>query len=225
MIYSTVATIGFQCAKCGEMQFKNVSVFELSHFNQESYCCSCGAPIITLKSMEHGNYSIEYPCIYCGESHYILAKRGMLWGEELLQLTCREKELPVGYIGPEFKVISACQEIKKTFIQLASELVTDEETESEFDNFFIVYAVMEKLGKMVDDGQLGCKCGNRNLAVEILSDRIEIVCELCQALAVIYTDNKDVLRLLDGVGSIFLEENMKWFLNEAYKSHHLVKNK
>ncbi|RNC28903.1 MAG: hypothetical protein AWM53_01090 [Candidatus Dichloromethanomonas elyunquensis] len=225
MIVLTDTTIGIQCAKCGEVQFKTVSVFDFSHFNKEGYCCSCGAPIITLTSIDRGNYSIEYPCIYCGESHYLLAKRGTIWGESLLQLSCREKEIPLGYIGPRTKVENSCRDIKKTFIQLASELVNDEEAESEFDNFFIVYGVMEKLGKMVERGQLGCCCGNYNLAVEILSDRIEILCELCQASGVIYTDNKEVLRILDGVGSIFLEENMKWFLNDAYKSQHLVKNK
>ncbi|NLI91105.1 MAG: hypothetical protein GX434_02530 [Peptococcaceae bacterium] len=225
MIVSTVTTIGIQCAKCGEVQFRTVSVFDFSHFNEESYCCSCGAPIITLRSVERGNYSIEYPCIYCGESHYIVAKRGSIWGDDLFPLTCRGKELPLGYIGPRHKVENSCRDIKKTFVQLASELVNDEETESEFDNFFIVYAVMEKLGKMVERGQLGCRCGNYNLSVEILSDRIEIVCELCHASGVIYTDNKEVLRILDGVGSIFLEENMKWCLNDSYKSHHLVKNK
>lgn len=224
MIVSTDTTIGIQCSKCGEVQFRTLSVFCFSHFNQESHCCSCGAPLITLTSFERGNFRIEYPCIYCGESHYILAKRNTIWGEELLQLACREKEIPIGYIGPRLKVASACQEIKKTFIQLASELVNDEET-SEFDNFFVVYAVMEKLGKMVEHRQLGCRCGNHNLAVEILADRIEIVCESCQAVGLIYTDNKEILRILDSIGSIFLEENKTWSLNDSYQGQNLVKNK
>lgn len=224
MIVSTTTTIGIQCSKCGELQFRTLTVFAFSHFNKESYCCSCGAPLLTLTSFERGNFSIEYPCIYCGESHYIFAKRGLIWGEDLLQLACKEKEIPIGYIGPRFKVMNSCQEIRKTFIQLASELVNDEET-FEFDNFFVVYAVMEKLGKMVERSQLGCRCGNHNLAVEILTDRIEIVCELCQAKGIIYTDNKEILRILDSIGSIFLEENMTWFLNDSYLSHNLVKNK
>ncbi len=224
MIVSTNTTIGIQCAKCGEVQLRTLSVFSFSHFNKESYCCSCGAPLITLTNFERGNFSIEYPCIYCGESHHILAKRNLIWGEGLLELLCREKELPIGYIGPQYKVISYCEDVKKTFIQLASDLVNDEET-CEFDNFFVVYGVMEKLGKMVECGQLGCRCGNHNLSVEILTDRIEIVCELCQATGVIHTDNKEILRILDNVGSIFLEENKNWFLNDSFISQNLVKNK
>lgn len=225
MIVPTITTIGIQCSKCGELQFRNLSLFAFSHFNKESFCCACGAPLITLTSFEQGKFSIEYPCIYCGESHFILAPRSLIWGEELLPLVCSEKELPIGYIGPELKVVISCQDIKKTFVRLASELVNDEEAEGEFDNFFVVYAVMEKLGKMVEREQLGCRCGNNNLSVEILTDRIELVCETCQAAGIIYTNNKEILRILDGMRTIFLEENMTWFLNDPYQGHNLVKNK
>ncbi len=225
MIVTTITTIGIQCSKCGELQFKTLSVFALSHFDKESCCCSCGSTLITLTSYERGRFSIEYPCIYCGESHLIQAKRALIWGEDLFQLSCREKGIPIGYIGPRHQVENSCQEIKKTFVQFVSELVNDGDTELEFDNFFTVYAVMEKLGKVVECGQLGCRCGNKNLTVEILPDRIELLCESCQAAGVIYTNNKEILRILDGMGSIFLEENVTWFLNDPYQGHDLVKNK
>jgi len=225
MLVSTITTIGIQCSKCGELQFKSLSVFDFSHFNEQQICSACGASLVMLTYFERGIYRIEYPCIYCGQSHHVFARRGLVWGEELLQLPCTGKEFPVGYIGPQLKVMNSCQDIKKTFIQLASELVSDEEPESEFDNFFVVYGVMEKLGKMVEHSQLGCRCGNQNLSVEILSDRIKIICGFCEATGVFHTDNKEILRILDGVGSIFLEENMTWFLNGPYKGHDLVKNK
>jgi hypothetical protein len=108
-------------------------------------------------------------------------RRELLWGDKLLELSCTAKELPVGYIGPQNQVVGSCQELKKTFVQVASELVKDEETEAEFENFFVVYAVMEKLSQMVERNQLGCRCGNHNLVVEILSYRIELICETCKA--------------------------------------------
>jgi hypothetical protein len=86
-------------------------------------------------------------------------------------------------------------------------MVNDEETESEFDNFFCVYAIMEKSAKWLNENQLGCRCGNDNLAVEIYGQD-ELVCESCHAAGIIYTDNKEILRILDGIRSIFLEENM-----------------
>ena len=225
MIVSAVATIGIQCSKCGELQFRTLSVFAFSHFNQESYSCTCGAHLIIITSIERSNFSIEYPCIYCGESHYLLTKRNHIWGEDLLKLVCNDKNLPIGYIGHNHQVVNSCQEIKKNFVQLASQLVNDGENEYEFDNFFIVYAIMEKISKMVERGQIGCRCGNKNLTVEILSDKIELVCQACYAIGTIYTDNKEILRIIDSMGSIFLEDNMTWFPKDPLEGHNLVKNK
>lgn len=225
MIVSAVATIGIQCSKCGELQFRTLSVFAFSRFNQESYSCVCGAPLVIITSIERSNFSIEYPCIYCGESHYLLTKRNLIWGEDLLKLICSVKNLPIGYIGHHNQVINSCQEIKKNFVKLASQLVNDGENENEFDNFFIVYAIMEKISEMVERGQLGCRCGNKNLSVEIQSDKIELVCQTCYAIGTIYTDNKDILRIIDSMGSIYLEDNMTWLPNDPLKGHNLVKNK
>lgn len=155
----------------------------------------------------------------------MLAKRDFIWSDKLLSLSCSEKELPIGYIGPDQQVIPLCEEIKKTFVQVASELVSDEEQEGEFDNFFIVYAVMEKISKMVERQMIGCRCGYNKLSVEILPDRIELECQNCHGVGVIYTDNKDILHILESMGSIYLEENMTWFLNGSYNDQNLVRNK
>lgn len=225
MILSAVATIGIQCSKCGELQFRSLSAFAFSRSDRESYLCSCGAHLFTITSIEKSNFSLEYPCIYCGESHYLLTKRSYIWGDDLLPLVCNEKDLPIGYIGNNQQVTDSCQEIKKNFVKLASQLVNDGENESEFDNFFIVYAVMEKISKIVERGQLGCRCGNKSLSVEILSEKIELVCQSCSAIGTIHTDNKDILSIIDSMGSIFLEDNMTWFPNDPYKDRNLVKNK
>lgn len=225
MIVSTDTSIGIQCSKCGELQFNTLSAFSFSHFSKKNFYCSCGAPLLTVTNNKRGNFSIEYPCIYCGQSHYILARRGFIWGNEILELACSEKKLPIGYIGPRKEVISSCQEIKNSFVKFASELVKDEGSESEFENFLVVYAVMERLCKLVERDLLGCRCGNSNLAVEILHDRIELICEKCSAVGVINTNNNDILSIIDSMGMIFLEENMSWFINDSYNDQHLVKNK
>ena len=223
MIVSAVATIGIQCSKCGELQFSSLSAFAFSRSDRESYFCTCGAPLFTITSIERSNFSLEYPCIYCGESHYLLTKRNQIWGDNLLMLGCNDNDLPIGYIGNNQQVSSSCQEIKKNFVKLASQLVNDGENESEFDNFFIIYAIMEKISKMVERGKLGCRCGNKNLSVEILSEKIELVCQSCSAIATIDTDNKDILRIIDSMGSIFLEDNMTWFPKDPLKDRNLAK--
>jgi len=224
MIVPTTITLGIQCSKCGEMRFRTFSLFAFSHLKKESSYCDCGALLLNLSDLGRGSFGLSYPCIYCSDSHYIVTKRSKIFGKDTLQLFCPDNELPLGYFGPRQQVINSCEDIKKEFVYFAYQMVNDEEKESEFDNFFVVYAVMEKLGKMAIRDQLGCRCGNRHMAVEIMPDRIEIICGSCRAVGIIDTDNKEILRIIDDMGTIFLEENMEIFLSDVYKSHHLLNN-
>ena len=225
MIVSAVKTIGIQCSICGELQFITLSMFELSHFNEKSVCCCCGATLVTIAVNERGTYTIQYPCIYCGEPHFMVAKKSSFWGEKPLQLTCKAENTPIGYIGSKQFVENSCQEIMKRFVQVVSQLLHEEDQDGESDNFFIIYAVMEMLGKMAQNGKLGCKCGNNNLAVEIMPDCIEIKCSVCRASGVIYTDNKEILCIINNMGAIFLEEDATLFISDDCGSSPLVKNK
>jgi len=155
----------------------------------------------------------------------MVVKKDLIWGEEPLQLTCKAENTPLGYIGSKQFVENSCQEIMKRFIQLVSQLLQEDEPEAESDNFFVVYAVMEMLGKMAQAGKLGCKCGNNDLAVEIMADRIEIKCSACRASGIIHTDNKEILRIINNIGTIFLEEDATVFISDHYESSTLVKNK
>jgi len=221
MIIPAVTNLVIQCSKCGELQFRAPSLFNFSHFNKESYFCNCGGLLLTITHFNKQIFNIEYPCIYCGKHHFMATKRNVLWSDNILRLRCSDKKLAIGYIGPKSLIDNCCQEIKKNFLRFACQLVNDKEKEFEFEVFFVVYAVMEKLSKMVDQGKLGCRCGNKNLAVEILADRIELACERCNALGVIQTDRKDILYILDNLGSICLEENMTLKISDTYEKWYI----
>jgi hypothetical protein len=195
MIVSAIKTIGIQCSNCGELQLKTLSIFELSHFNEKSICRCCGASLVTLTVNERGYYTIQYPCIYCGESHFMVVKKDLIWGEKPLQLICKTENTPIGYIGSKQFVENSCQEIMKRFIQLVSQLLNEEEPDAEFDNFFVVY------------------------------DCIEIKCSACRASGLIYTDNKEILRIINNMGTIFLEEDTTVLISDHYETNVLVKNK
>lgn len=213
MIILTDTMVGVQCSKCGELHFRTLSRFAFSHFNKEYFSCSCGAPLLTILKIEDSKFRIEYPCIYCGKTHQIVAKRSAVWGEDVLKLECQVKKLPIGYIGKRNSITGLCQEMKQGFVQFASQLVNDEEPDNDFEYFFIIYALMEKIGKMAEADLLGCKCGNNNLAVEILPEGIEIICEKCHAVGMISAADKEILSKIDHMAAISLEENMTTLIN------------
>jgi len=216
--------IGIQCSKCGDLQYRTLSLFDFSCEKKISFYCECESLLLTVSRLDRGYFKIEFPCIYCGQTHQLVEKRENIWGKNVVKLKCMGIELPIGYIGLKKYVDRASQEMKKMFVQFASKMVEDDELDGEFDNFFIVYSLLEKLSKMAEKNLLGCRCGNKNLIVEVFADRIELYCERCEAIAVIYISHKEVLRIIDNIGMIFLKENMTWYVNSSYKGQNKIKN-
>lgn len=218
MIFPTITTIGMICPHCGKLQYKTVSAFSFAHDERNNYICACGTPLLAMRCFKQKKISIEYHCIYCGRPHYKSTDRKSIWGTEPLTLVCTDKARPIGYFGPRQTVVELCQDTKKDFVDFVSELVTDEEEfDNQSDDFFIVYGVMEILDRMADRGQLSCECGNHDLTVEILPDKIELFCDSCKAVGIIHTGKMSILRILDELGKIRLESNMIQIFNDTLR--------
>ena len=132
-----------------------------------------------------------------------------------MPLVCPEVEASIGFVGPKQKVAQACQEREKTITELACELGY----EDEFENPEVMLKLLDHLHRLAKDGALGCKCGNHNLTFELLPDRIELYCEICDAVGVIYGENNENIRIFEGMTSVSLDENKTVLLNCTQHGH------
>jgi len=183
------------------------------------YHCQCGSPLLTITTHKRKFFNVSFHCAYCGRVHYLRVSRNALWGKEALPLVCPDVEATVGFIGPKQKVNQACQEKEKSIGELAAELGY----ENEFENPEVMIKVLDMLHLLAKQGNLGCRCGNRHLTFELMPDHIELYCESCEAIGIIYADNPESVLLLEGMSSLYLEENKTWVVNRPFKGHHLAK--
>lgn len=218
MILTTHTSVVIQCPKCGELEFHALSLFAFSGKGRENLYCRCGEPLLSVASRDRMHFNLSYHCAFCGQVHYARLKRGVLWGKAVFPLVCPEVEASAGFIGPKQKVSQACQEREKSIAELAAELGYEEE----FENPEVMLRLLEHLHRLAKDGALGCKCGNHNLSFELLPDRIELYCEDCEAVGVIYGENADNIRIFEGMTSISLDENKTWMINRTVRGHHLA---
>jgi hypothetical protein len=174
---------------------------------------------MSFSSRNRQQFNISYNCAYCGETHYLRLSRKAIWGKEVLPLTCPTVGASVGYIGPKQKVTQACQEREKSIGELALELGYEEE----FENPEVMLLILDHLHRLTRQGDLGCACGNHQLSFELLPDRIELYCECCEAVGVIYADSSDNVRQIEGIKSMYLEENKTWFINSPLSGQHVSK--
>ncbi|MDQ7093009.1 hypothetical protein REC12_05360 [Desulfosporosinus sp. PR] len=219
MILTTNTTIAIQCSQCGELEFHAISLFAFSQQGRKLLHCGCGRQLVSVASRNRQQFNISYACAYCGETHYLKLNRHAIWGKEALPLTCPTVEASVGYIGPKQKVTQACHEREKSIGELALELGYQEE----FENPEAMLRILDHLHLLAKQGDLGCACGNHQLSFELLPDRIELYCECCEAVGVIYADSADNVRQVEGINSMYLEENKTWRINSPLRGQHLSK--
>ncbi|MHB1653190.1 MAG: hypothetical protein ACYCVD_12035 [Desulfitobacteriaceae bacterium] len=221
MILATHATVAIQCPRCGQLEFQALSLFAFAGQERVNLTCDCGAHILAVASRDRRQFNISYHCAFCGDTHYLRINRNVIWGQEVLPLICPEMESSVGFVGPKQKVTHAYQEKEKSIGELAAELGYEEE----FENPEVMLKVLDHLHHLAKEGVLGCGCGNRQLSFELLPDKIELYCEYCEALGIIHADSPENIRPLEGMNSIYLEENKTWQINRPARGQHLAKAK
>ncbi len=217
MIITTNTTIAIQCSQCGELEFHALSLFAFSRQGRKNLYCGCGRQLMSVTSRNRRQFNVTYLCAYCGETHYLKLNQHGIWGKEALPLACPDVGASVGYMGPKQKVTHACREREKSLGELAVELGYEEE----FENPEAMLWVLDHLHRLARQGDLGCACGNNRLTFELLPDRIELYCECCEAVGVIYADSSDNVRQIEGINSIYLEENKTWLVNSPLRGQHV----
>ncbi len=221
MILATQATVAIQCPRCGQLEFQALSLFAFSGRERVNLSCECGAPLLAMASRDRRQFNIAYQCAFCGDTHYLRVNRKVIWGKEVMPLVCSEMESAVGFIGPKQRVAQAYQEREKSIGELAAELGYEEE----FENPEVMLTILDHLHQLAKDGLLGCGCGNRQLSFELLPDQIELSCEYCEALGIIHADSPENIRPIEGMTSLYLEENKTWKINRPARAQHLAKTK
>ncbi len=219
MILTTNTTIAIQCSQCGELEFHALSLFAFSQRERKKLFCGCGLELMSVSSRNRQQFNVTYACAYCGDTHYLRLNRHAIWGKEALPLVCPAVEASVGYIGPKQKVTQACHEREKSIGELAVELGYEED----FENPEVMLRVLDHLHYLAKQGDLGCACGNHQLSFELLPDHIELYCECCEAVGVIYADSSDNVRQIEGIDSMYLEENKTWLINSPLRGQHISK--
>lgn len=220
MVLATNTTVAIQCPHCGEIEFKVLSLFSFAKQERKNLTCHCGTSLFSVASRNRRQFNLSFHCAFCGEIHYLRLNRRAIWGKEVLPLGCPQVEAAVGFIGPKQKVTQACQEREKSIGQLAAELGYEEE----FENPEVMLRLLDHLHQLAKAGDLGCRCGNRHLSFELLPDRIELYCEYCEALGIIYADSAEKIRPVESMSSLYLEENKTWLINRLVRGkQHLAK--
>ena len=190
MIIDTGITIAYKCSSCGTFQFSNVSLFELTYKEQTCFTCRCNGSALVINKESNGRYRITIPCIGCGVSHVYFLDRKQIMNDEISVFHCPKTGMQQCFIGSDWDVRKRIDSLEKEFDELINMFGYDNyfnNTQVMFDSLNIVHDIAEK-------GNLFCECGNNDIELLLLSDKIYLRCKKCPGSKVIYASSNEHLK-------------------------------
>lgn len=193
MLIDTSVTIAYKCSSCGSFEFFNTSLFALLKKKESKFNCRCNRSCITVKQEGKSGFLLKTPCMGCGNEHiYFIGKSSMIF-KGICVFNCPETGLQQCFIGRDILVRKKVDSLEKELDELIDMFG--------YDNYFINTQVMlDSLNRIHDiaaQGNLLCECGNKEIELVLLSDRILLKCPRCSAGRIIPAatneDLKDVL--------------------------------
>lgn len=204
MVIITDVLLGMRCPECGKLDYHRLSRFNFSGRKRVEIKCACGAVKLGISTRNRKDYLLQVPCVVCETSHALAISARMLWHGEVAYLYCQETGLDLGYLGPEEDVLVLSAAHEESMEALANEFEKEDEY---FHNPEIMYEVLNRLHDIAEQGTLYCQCGNVDVDVDIFPDRLELNCQDCDSINIIYAETEEDLRVIRDTEAIELTRN------------------
>jgi len=185
--------IAFKCDECDRVQLYEISMFNFFKGDFEVRC-NCNESGLSVRNINKEKIRIAIYCPKCDLVHLFLLSRKDLIKRNVIVLYCPKNGVELCIIGNSRDKVE--EEID--FIETRIENLVDEKlnTKSVFVNTKVTYESIDKINDIKKKGMLTCWCGNDDIAVYILKDKLVLRCKNCMTRKDIKTvSNKDLSEL------------------------------
>lgn len=192
MIVATEAYVVARCPMCGKLEIHSLSIFKFGADQTVEVNCSCGTTKIIMGTRNRKQFWVQVPCVPCENKHLHYFRGKELWANQVITLKCSNSQQILCYIGPKKEIKALAESMKEDLDAVMVELG--------YDNYFhspeIMMDVLNCLHDVAEEGFLYCECGNCQIEVDILPDRLELSCNSCGAVSTLYAATQQDLELI-----------------------------
>ncbi|WP_010681268.1 hypothetical protein [Acetivibrio cellulolyticus] len=190
MIIDASTTIAYKCSSCGTFEFVNITLFELSFGREAAFNCRCNGSMLVISKENTDSYKIAIPCIGCGTSHVYILERKDFIKPDVSIFYCPKTGIQQCFIGSDKDVRKRIDNLEKEFDELINMLGYD----SYFTNTQVMFDSLNLIHDIAEKGNLFCECGNDDIELLLLSDKIYLRCKKCPASKILYASTNEHLR-------------------------------
>ena len=204
MPIETEKVLAMRCSECGKLDQHRIRRFDIGQSKNLDIKCSCGSVKLVIGTRDCSSYRVKVTCVYCDGFHYHVLSGKRIWNSTgVIELFCSETGLELGCIGHEDAVRKVAKGREKELEALVEEFGRDEY----FHNSQVVYEVLRCLQHIAEKGSLYCQCGNSQIGVDIFPDRLELQCNKCDSVNIIYAETDEDLQVIQQLDEIELSKN------------------
>ncbi|TYQ14981.1 UNVERIFIED_CONTAM: hypothetical protein Cloal_1382 [Acetivibrio alkalicellulosi] len=190
MIINTGTTFAYKCSSCGTFQFNNISLFDLAIKKEIHFYCRCKGSSLVINRENPASYRITIPCIGCGLSHSYLLSAKEFIAQEIRVYNCPKTGMQQCFMGSDQAVRRRIDNLEKEF----DDLITMFGYDNYFSNTQVMFDSLNIIHDIAERGNLFCECGNNDIELLLLSDKIYLRCNKCPGNKVIYASSNEHLK-------------------------------
>ena len=190
MLIDTNKTLAYKCPSCGSFKFFNISIFEMFIEEKHTLKCDCNKSEVVVTRGKGGSFVFTTPCIGCGNDHVTVISRSAVLYRKLNVYNCPATGFEQLFMGLD-------KEVRKKIDMLEKELdhlIDMFGYESYFKNTQVMFDSLNKIHDIAEQGNLYCECGNSDIQLNLLSDKIYLKCSKCSASRIIYAISNENLK-------------------------------
>lgn len=215
MPVETEKVLAMRCPECGRLELHRLQRFAIAPGESLDVKCSCGAVKLVINTRDRSEYRIKVTCVYCDGCHHQNMSGKQIWSAGgVIDLYCRDTGLELGHIGQDEAVRKIVSGREKELEVLVDEFGRD----NYFHNSSIMYQVLSSLQQIAEKGTLYCQCGNYQIGVDIFPDRLELHCNKCDSVNIIYAETDEDLQVIQQLEEIELVKNGFEYLDSLVRT-------
>lgn len=193
-------SIVLRCRSCGRLKKYKLNIFNIYNFNLKEYKCNCGETNIRAEYLNN-KVRVKTSCFYCNGIHnFILDLGEILKQENTLYCTFGRR---LCFMGSSNKANQILLENQISLLENQNIIFG----EDYFHNFIILEKVLERLNYLNREGKISCDCGKTEIDIQLFFDRLELKCNSCHSVKIIFAETEEDLSIIMNKDKIVLREH------------------
>ncbi|MCX7922816.1 MAG: hypothetical protein N3B21_12535 [Clostridia bacterium] len=165
--------------------------------------CRCNNSSIRIIREDLKHYTLKMPCIGCGNEHAFVLGRREMFHRHINSFCCSETGVQQCFLGNDEEVRKKVDNVEKELDELINMFGYD----SYFKNTQVMFDTLNRIHDIAEQGNLSCECGNNDIELIMLSDKIHLKCSRCSGTKVISAASNEDLKNINLKKQILLMES------------------